>query len=262
MEPEGMEGLEAVWEDGRTIGDGDEGKSRTSWMDWAECDRVAKGLKVWRPTKPGDGGSGYVSYRSLMDRIDAYIRDGRLQRDTETLDSMFHMGDRGIGTQELIDIYSRRELWEHPTIDDPIRAEHGEDPAAFPFWHVLRLNEPTRMETPDGTGRCLSVRAHWEPVNGSEYRRSTLSESDKVNVANFIRKAASAPGHTAADELRWAFVYRYMVAGAAMEARRDALAGDYSLPDPPGRAMARYIAHCERWHRPKWMGKPREELPW
>ena len=260
MESEGMEGLEAVWEDGRTIGDEGEGKSRTSWMDWAECDRVAKGLKVWRPTKPGSGSDGHMTYRSLMDGIDAYIRSGSLQRDTETLDSMFLMGDRGIGTQELIDIYSRRELWEHPTIDDPIRAEHGEDPAAFPFWHVLRLNEPTRMETPDGTGRCLSVRARWEPMDRDGYRKATLS--DKVNVANLVLKAASAPGHTTMDTLRWAFVYRLMVAGAAMEARRDALAGSYSLPDPPGRAMTRYIAHCERWHRPKWMGEPKEELPW
>lgn len=260
MEPKGVEGLEAVWEDGRTIGDGDEGKSRTSWMDWAECDRVAKGLKVWRPTEPGEGDGSYVSYRSLMERIDAYIRDGRLQRDTETLDSMFRMGDRGIGTHELIDIYSRRELWEHPTVDDPIRAERGEDPAAFPFWHALRLNEPTRVETHDDSRGCLSVRARWEPLNRDEYEKATLS--DKVNVANIVLKAASAQGHTTADELRWAFVYRYMVAGAEMEARRDALAGTYSLPDPPGRAMTRYIAHCERWHRPKWMGEPREELPW
>ena len=258
MEPEGMEGLEATWEDGRTIGDEDEGEPRTSWMDWAECDRVAKGLKVWRPTKPGSGSDGYVTYRSLMERIDAYIRNGRLQQDTERLDSMFRMGE--IGTQELIDIYSRRELWDHPTIDDPIRVERGEDPAAFPFWHVLRLNEPTRMETPDGTGRCLSVRARWEPVNGSEFERASIR--DRKDVADIIGKAASAPGHTTADELRWAFVYRYMVAEAAMEARRDALAGTYSLPDPPGKAMSRYIAHCERWHRPKWMGEPREELPW
>ena len=249
---------EIDWEDGRTIGDGDEGKSRTSWMDWEECDRVAKGLKVWRPTKPGDGDSDYVSYRSLMDGIDAYIRSGRLQRDTEILDSMFPMG--GIGTQELIDIYSRRELWEHPTIDDPIRAERGEDPEAFPFWHVLRLNEPTRMETPDGTGRCLSVRARWEPMDRDGYRKASLS--DKVSVASLVIKAASAPGHTPVDELRWAFVYRLMVAEAEMEERRDALTGTYDLPDPPGRAMTRYIAHCERWHRPKWMGEPREELPW
>ena len=61
MESEGMEGLEAVWEDGRTIGDEGEGKSRTSWMDWAECDRVAKGLKVWRPTKPGSGSDGHMT---------------------------------------------------------------------------------------------------------------------------------------------------------------------------------------------------------
>lgn len=257
MEPEGMEGLEAIWEDGRTIGDGDdEGKSRTSWMDWTECDRVAWRLGVWHPARPRDG----VTYRSLMDGIDAYIRDGRLQRDTETLDSMFRMGDRGIGTQELIDIYSRRELWEHPTIDDPIRAERGEDPAAFPFWHVLRLNDPTRMETPDGTGRCLSVRARWEPLDGDRYGKASLV--DKANITNFVRKAASAPGHTTMDTLRWAFVYRYMVAGEEMEARRDALEGTYRLPDPPGKAMSRYIAHCERWHRPKWMGEPREELPW
>lgn len=258
MEPEGMEGLEAVWEDGRTIGDEDEGEPRTSWMDWAECDRVAKGLKVWRPTKPGSGGDGYTSYRSLMERIDAYIRDGRLQHDTETLDSMFRMG--GIGTQELIDIYSRRELWEHPTIDDPIREERGEDPAAFPFWHVLRLNEPTRKETPDGTGRCLSVRARWEPVNLSEFGRITIQS--KADILDLVERAAHATGHTPMDELRWAFVSRYREAEGEMGARRDALAGSYSLPDPPGKAMSRYIAHCERWHRPKWMGEPREELPW
>lgn len=256
MEPEGMEGLGVTWMDDKMIGD--EGKSRTSWMDWAECERVAKGLKVWRPTKPGSGSDGHMTYRSLMDGIDAYIRNGRLQRDTETLDSMFRMGETG--TQELIDIYSRRELWEHPTIDDPIRAERGGDPAAFPFWHVLRINEPTRMETPDGTGRCLSVRARWEPMDKDGYGKATLS--DKVNVANLVLKAASAPGHTTMDTLRWAFVYRLMVAEAEMEARRDALTGSYSLPDPPGKAMSRYIAHCERWHRPKWMGEPREELPW
>lgn len=259
MEPEGMEGLEATWVDGRTIGDEDEGKSRTSWMNWAECDRIAGKLGVWSPARPGDG--SYVGYRSLMEGIDAYIRDGSLQRDTETLDSMFRMGDGGIGTQELIDTYSRRELWEHPTVvDDPIRAERGEDPAAFPFWHALRLNEPTRMETPDGTGRCLLVRARWEPMNRGEYEKVSLG--DKAKITNFVRKAASAPGHTTMDTLRWAFVYRYMVAGAAMEARRDALAGTYSLPDPPGRAMSRYIARCERWHRPEWMGEPRGELPW
>lgn len=254
MEPEGMEGLGVTRMDDKIIGD--EGKP-TSWMDWAECDRVAKGLKVWRPTKPGDGDSGYVSYRSLMDGIDAYIRDGRLQHDTETLDSMFHMGREGV--QGSIDTFSLLG-GDEPTIDDPIRAERGEDPAAFTFWHVLRLNEPTRMETPDGTGRCLSVRARWEPLDRDRYGKATMS--DKVNVANLVLKAASAPGHTTADELRWAFVYRLMVAEEAMEARRDALAGTYSLPDPPGKAMSRYIAHCERWHRPKWMGEPREELPW
>lgn len=256
MEPEGMEGLEAIWEDGRTIGDGDEGKSRTSWMDWEECDRIAGRLGVWSPDRPGDG----VTYRSLMGGIDAYIRDGRLQRDTETLISMFRMGDRGIGTQELIDIYSRRELWEHPTIDGPIRAERGEDPAAFPFWHVLRLYDPTRVETTDGSRGCLSVRARWEPLDRDRYRKVSLLH--KAKITNFVRRAASAPGHTTMDTLRWAFVYRYMVAGEAMEARRDSLAGKYSLPDPPGKAMSRYIAHCEKWHRPRWMGKPREELPW
>ena len=257
MEPEGMEGLEAVWEDGRTIGDGDEGKSRTSWMDWAECDRVAKGLKVWRPTKPEEGDSGYVSYRSLMERIDAYIRDGRLQRDTETLDSMFRMGRKGV--QGSIDVFSFLG-GDKPASADPIRSELGWDAGAFPFWHGLRLNDPTRVETPDGSRGCLSVRARWEPLNRDEYKKASLS--DKVNVANLVLKAASAPGHTTADELRWAFVYRYMVVEAAMEARRDALAGAYSLPDPPGKAMSIYIAHCERWHRPKWMGEPREELPW
>lgn len=259
MEPEGMEGLEAVWEDGKMIGDEGKPGSRTSWMDWAECDRVAHELGEWRPTGSRRG-YGDVTYRSLMDRVDTYIRDGSLQRDTETLDSMFRMGDRGIGTQEPIDIYSRRELWDHPTVDNPIRAERGEDAAAFPFWHAPRPNEPIRMETPDGSRGCLTVRARWEPANLSEFGRATIRP--RAGIPDLVERAAHAPGHTPMDELRWAFVSRYREAEGEMAARRDAPGGTYTLPDPPGKAMSRYIAHCGRWHRPPGMGKPREELPW
>ena len=92
MESEGMEGLGVTWMDDKMIGGEGKPESRTSWMDWAECDRVAKGLKVWRPTKPGSGSDGHMTYRSLMDGIDAYIRSGSLQRE--------HLPDRGFDRRD------------------------------------------------------------------------------------------------------------------------------------------------------------------
>ena len=166
---------------------------------------------------------------SVMGQIDAYIRDGGLDRDVAEIDSMF---------RDEIDLGERIDA-----IGKSTWLPGGEDPTVIKGpMGKYRYRLSIKRDSSDPSGKTIV--AGWVPCFGIVRCESTVQ--DKECIRNMTDGLAARKGHTTMDTIRKILLDRVVSAEEEMDVRRQSASGKVVRLAGVPSGISSYSEYC-RW---------------
>ena len=164
---------------------------------------------------------------SVMGQIDAYIRDGGLDRDVAEIDSMF---------RDEIDLGERIDA-----IGKSTWLPGGEDPTVIKgSMGKYRYRLSIKRDSSDPSGKTIV--AGWVPCFGIVRCESTVQ--DKECIRNMTDGLAARKGHTTMDTIRKILLDRVVSAEEEMDVRRQSASGKVVRLAGVPSGISSYIEYC------------------